>query len=95
MTKVFELAIGMANAIPQYQANRVGSILHIVRSQEACLPDVLAGKISELLHQPKRKQCGDGANRFIRLDSQHRIAGTYDARAAAEREAPPEMTYRA
>ena len=93
--KGLELAISMANAIPQHQANGVGSVLHIIGSQEACLPYILAGKISELLHQAKGKQCGDGANRFIRLNSQHRIAGTDDAQAATMREERLEMTYRA
>ena len=78
--KGFEFAIGMADTVAQNQADRVGSVLHIIGRQKTRLPYILAGQIAQLLHQPEGKQRGDGADRFVRFYPQYGITGADDAR---------------
>ena len=49
------LAIGVPFLIAKNQADRVSSILHVGRREEARLPDVFGRKIAKRLHQSERE----------------------------------------
>ena len=53
--EALRLAIDVAIAVAQDEANHVGSIGHFLGCQEAGLPDVLARQIAQGFDQPKGK----------------------------------------